>query len=447
MRTRRALVTFVAAVATFAACAPAPEHPAQHHRSHPRPSAYARGWSTIHADARNSDSSPALGARDVTLAWERHFDGTVRIGGNEWTINVGPTVDPRGQLYLTSTVDGCHLQAIDARTGATRWCAPQVGQPAVVSSALLDRDGHVFVADGSTMYAFDRDGKEQWRHPIVGVPLSAQFTPSGRLLFVTHVGVVYVVDRERGRDVVAPRELVPGAHWDPASGLWACALGTAACPAANTLAIDPASGRFYFTFWTPGAPHAGLRAMRFTDGRHPRLTEVWRNDTLPGGSAASPDLSADGRRLYVTDNAGSLHAIDTRQGRTIWSYPLGFTSGGSVSTSRDGLIIPTGGPLQAIADDGDAARLVWKDDALRSRGIATQSAGSKAYATVARSATENDLVVVDTRTGAVLDREALPGATRFTVGTTMALDGTVFVPAITGDLYAFRPASRGRDSG
>ena len=80
-------------------------------------------------------------------------------------------------------------------------------------------------------------------------------------------------------------------------------------------------------------------------------------------------------------------------------------------------------------------------DGVANRGVATQSAGNHAYATVARSGLENDLLVVDTRTGAVLDRERLPGVTRFTVGTTIGPDGTVYVPTIAGDVFAFRSSS------
>ncbi|WBL37066.1 hypothetical protein O0235_05735 [Tepidiforma flava] len=49
-----------------------------------------------------------------------------------------------------------------------------------------------------------------------------------------------------------------------------------------------------------------------------------------------------------------------------------------------------------------------------------------------------ELVVLDTRDGTELDRETLPGQGVFSVGTTAALDGTVFVAAITGWLAALR---------
>jgi outer membrane protein assembly factor BamB len=401
---------------------------------------YAAGWSAVHADPGNTDYAPVDGAADLTLAWHRSFEGDIRIGALEWTINLGPTVSPDGRVYLTSTTPDCHLQAIDADSGDTVWCAPELDYLAVVSSPVLDRQGRAFVADSDAMHAFDPDGEQLWESPIVGVPLSAQFTPAGRLVFVTHVGVVYVLDRETGEPVMDPVELVPDPDWDASSGMWACARGTEGCPSANTPAVDLDRGRLFFTFWEPGAPQAGVRAMQIEEGATTSVVPLWSNDDIPGGTASSPDLSADGTRIYVTDNVGNAHAIDSATGETIWTFPIGVSSGGSASLSPDGVIMPAGGPLQAVRDDGTAGSQLWREPSIQNRGIATQVAGGLAYATVGAEGARNDLVVVDTATGEILDRETIPGATVFSVGITVGADGTVYVPMIVGDLLAFRPA-------
>jgi outer membrane protein assembly factor BamB len=412
-------------------------------------SAYASGWSAVHADSANTDYSPVEGAADVTLAWQRDFEGSVHLGPLEWTINLGPTIDPDGRVYVTSTVEGCHLQALDGATGETLWCSTEVDQFAVSSSTLLDRDGRLFVADGEAMHAFDADGDVLWETPIVGVPLSAQFTPEGRLIFVTHVGVIYVLDRGSGEPVLPAVELVPGATWDPATGMAACARGTEDCPAANTLGVDSDTGRFFFTFWAPGAAQAGIRAMRYTEDPEPAITPLWTNDSLPGGSASSPDLSPDGSRIYVNDNVDSVHALDAATGEEIWSFPIGYASGGSPSTSPDGLIMPAGGgqsPLLAIQDAGDEGELAWRNDAMMNRGIPTQTAGGTGglvYATIDRGQRRNDLVVLEAATGDELDREQIPGTSVFSVGTTIGPDGTIYVPTIVGGLAAYRPSTIG----
>jgi outer membrane protein assembly factor BamB len=397
-------------------------------------SVYGPGWSTIHADAANTDYSPVPGVSRLRLAWERSFGEL---------INVGTTSSPDGVTYVTTSAGPCHLHALDAATGATRWCSEEVGRFAVVSSALVDRDGRLFVADHEAMHAFDRDGTLLWETPIVGVPLSAQFTRKGRLLFITHIGRIYLLQRETGAALLPPIELIPGATFDPAQGLLACARGLEACPAANTLAIDHRTGRFFFTFWAPGTPQAGLRAMLLDESTPvPTITHLWTNDTLPGGSGSSPTLPADASRVYVNDNVDALHAIDAATGAPIWSFAIGWAPGGSPSLSPEGVIMPAGGdasPLLALVDRGPVAELLWRRDDLLNRGIPTQAAGGRSYATVNVAGFVNDLVVVDTATGAVLDRDPLPGTTIFTVGTTVGPDGTVYVPTFNGHLFAFRP--------
>lgn len=396
--------------------------------------AYGGGWSAVHADAANSDYDPRKGATDLTLAWSRKLPGM---------INLGPTSDTAGRLFVTTGGAGCHLHALDATTGETIWCSDVVDRLAVASSPLIDRNGNLYLGDGTRMRSFAPDGAVRWEWPIIGVPLSAQFTPAGDLLFITHVGVIYVLDRSTGKPVLKPHALVDAPSFDPGEGMTACMRGLAACPSANTPAIDLRSGRFYFTFWEPGAPSSGVRAMRITPGPRPRLVDEWTNDGLPGGSASSPDLSADGTRLYLTDNDGSLHALDAATGASLWSVPLGYQAGGSVSVSPEGLILPAGGRdagLLAIRDRGKRGEIVWRKPHLGNFGIATQAAGFVAYPTVRTGRGTADLLVIDPRTGAELDREPIPGTPYFTVGTTLGRNAMVYVPTIGGELHAFAPA-------
>jgi outer membrane protein assembly factor BamB len=391
------------------------------------------GWSAAHADGRNSDYADVAGPTALRLAWQRDIGPM---------INLGATFGVDGEMYVTSTAPGCHLQALDAATGETRWCAEAVDRLAVVSSPLIDADGTIYLADGAAMHAFDPTGRELWATPIHGVPLSAQFTGEGRLIFVTHLGTIYVLRRDTGEPMLAPLELVPGATFDPAAGLWACAMGRIECPSANTPAYDVKAGRLVFTFWDPAAPQAGIRAMRYTEDPAPALEPVWVNESLPGGSASSPAVSAAGDRIYVTDNAGSLHALDAATGTAVWSVGLGYAAGGSASVAPDGVVMPAGGgdvATVAVADRGDAGEVLWSNAAVSNRGIATQAAGDVAYITAGRSGEPVELVVVDTRTGAELDREPMPGARLFGVGTTIGPDGWVYVPTFDGKLYAFAP--------
>src|SRR5690606_41275344 len=114
----------------------------------PRPAAadvYAPGWSTAHATAANSDYSPVKGAKDPAPAGRRTFGGSIYLGA---------TSDDSGRVYVTTNGKGCHLHALDRRTGKTLWCSRRVNRDAIASSALLDKAGRVYLADSRAMHAF-----------------------------------------------------------------------------------------------------------------------------------------------------------------------------------------------------------------------------------------------------------------------------------------------------
>lgn len=399
------------------------------------PGNYKNNWWTAHADSRNSDYSPVQGGKQLSLLWQRKFNGT---------INLGPTTNSKGQVYVTTSAPGCHLFALDARTGEQLWCTDKVNKYAVASSALIDEENRIFIADDKAMHAFDENGKLLWQSPIRGFPLSAQFTHTGKLLFITHIGNVYVMEKNTGIALINGQALSAQTLPDTAFNPLACMQGTEACPCANTLAYNDINGSFYFTYWEPGTAGAALWAMQYNESNGgASVTKLWENNSLPGGSASSPDLSANGSRLYVNDNAGNLYAIAAADGSVIWKYALRYNTGGSQSTSPDGYIMPAGAKgasLMCLKDEGDTARLVWQDSLQQNRGVATQAAGHVAYVTVASPTGRfyNNLLVTDVLTGKVLDKETLPGKTFFTVGTTVGPDGTVYVPSFNGYLYAFR---------
>jgi outer membrane protein assembly factor BamB len=289
------------------------------------------------------------------------------------------------------------------------------------------------------MYALDKNGSTLWNADIDGFPFSAHFTQTGRLIFITHVGTIYVIDRKTGRAILQPTKLAGNMDL-PEFGPRACMRGTKDCPCANTPAFDPLSGNVYFTFWYPGASGAALVAMRYSENPEPYLEKLWQNDDLPGGSASSPDISSDGSTVYVNDNVRSIHAIDTRTGNLRWSYDIGYATGGSQSTSPDGYIMPGGGDgakIMCLRDEGNRATLMWKSDTLENRGIVTQTLGHLALATIKVGTLKYELAIIDARNGKIYDRNPMPGKPLFSVGTTVGSDGLILVPTFNGYLYAF----------
>lgn len=410
-------------------------------------SAYpATGWPVIHHDSRNSDSSDAPGPDDVAPVF--HVLPLTGIGA-------GATVGPEGNVYVgvalgasAPTPDSCHLFAFDGATGEQLWCSDEVNDRASTSSPTIDRDGNIYLGDNRAMHSFTREGLVRWSRPIEGFPLSSQFTPDGHLIFITHIGRIHVLRREDGLPVTEPVALLPGVTYEPSPlDYLECFVGSSesGCYSANTLSLDPETGAFYFTLTRPGNPTSRLVAMQYARGDPPRIEPLWENASLEGGSATSPNISSDGSRLYVNDQAEHLLAIDAKSGTILWEYDLGFSPLGSPSSSSAGLIIPTGGfgaPLLAIQDAGDRPELRWERDDLEARGLTAQRGGDRAYAAVNTTGRRPGvrLLVIDTRTGRTLDDEPISALESSTVGTTLSEDGHVYVPGLLGGLWGFAPS-------
>ncbi|MDD9934719.1 MAG: PQQ-binding-like beta-propeller repeat protein [Myxococcales bacterium] len=385
-------------------------------------------WPAIHRDAANSDVLEADGARELEPLFHVMRGSLIAA-----VLTMGPT----GVAFATTGNPGtpCHLYALDGETGEQLWCSDLVNGRAVASSALSDRDGNVYLADDQNMHSFTVDGEVRWSTPIEGPPLSAQFTPDGHLIFITMIGRIHVLERDSGEPVLDSVETVEGASYD-GSGAAACLMGGSGCFSANTLAVRD-DGVFYFTLSRPGEAEGVMVAMRYRGGPSPAIEPVWETDVLEGGSAASPTISADGTRIYGTDNADNLFALDADSGALIWLYPLGYTPLGSPAVDARGRIMPggagSGARALALRDGGDGAELLWEREDVANAGL-TVMAGEVAYVV------SQGMVTLDVLTGETLDED--PAETDATIGITLASDGRVYTAGLTSGIFAFAPAGR-----
>ncbi|WP_422394964.1 PQQ-binding-like beta-propeller repeat protein [Nocardia vulneris] len=395
-----------------------------------------KGWPAAFHDGRNAGTSPVTGAKKIALSWSRPIGGPIAQP---------VTIGPDGQFFLTTLSRDCMLFSGQMATGRKRFCS-KLGPSAISAPSVVDGTTNVYVGDDDAVNSYNYLGQPRWRTPIGGTPVSTQFTGDGRLLVVTQSGQVDVLSRQTGERTVPTTQLLGEPDFleypnltRPAAGqgLDDCRTGGPQCPVANISAVDAASGRFFVTVWKPGQPAAALVALRYADNK---IQQEWSAELLSGGSGTSPVLSSDGKTLYVGDNSKRLIAVDTTDGRTKWVHQLEWAPQGGFSVSDDGLIIPAGddGYLLALRDTGDAAETVWERKDLALRGTPVQTAGGTGYTTAAIGDGLN-LITFDTKTGATIDSDVLPGAQGSTTGTSIGPKGEVLVATRIGELFTFEP--------
>ncbi|MET9289563.1 PQQ-binding-like beta-propeller repeat protein [Nocardia beijingensis] len=394
-----------------------------------------KGWTAAYHDGRNSGTTPVTGSRKIGLSWQRPVGGPIAQP---------VTLGPDSQLFVTTRLPNCSIFSFQMATGRKRFCNA-LGPSAISAPSAVDGMTNVYVGDDSRVISFNYLGQPRWATPVAGTPVSVQFTGDGKLLTISQSGQVDVLSRQTGDRTVPTVQLLgepdflahAGLGWpDAGQGLDDCATGGPHCPVANISPID-AGGRFYVTLWQPGRPAAALVALRYTGAK---VAREWSAELLLGGSATSPALSADGGTVYVGDNNNRLIALDTTDGRTKWVHRLDWTPRGGISVSDDGLIIPSDeeGYLLALRDNGDTAETAWERKDLALRGPAAQTAGDTGYVTAAIGDGLN-LVTFDTRTGATIDSDVLPGAKGTTTGTSVGAKGEVVVATRIGEIFAFEP--------
>ncbi len=252
------------------------------------------GWSTLHKGPGNRKQ-----VNNVALA-DDYVSQLVLAGSSVLT---APVLSPDGQQFYVTTGQGVGYSNLHAFTvdGKPLWASTAVDHDAsgaqagvdgcaILSSAIVDVDGDVYLSDCDQLWAFHDDGRLKW---VVDQPLppenawqpawaspgkrvvnaftTALFTRQGHILGITNYGHVRVHDRATGALLNAPLVL-PGLQpalsskplpdsmlseglMDPELRVWAWQLLMGgAMPSANTPAVDLGNGRVFVAVsaTTPG---------------------------------------------------------------------------------------------------------------------------------------------------------------------------------------------------
>jgi outer membrane protein assembly factor BamB len=352
------------------------------------------GWATLHRGPANRKFVATAPLRDNYRIWTA-LEGSAVL--------TAPTMSPDGRtLYVTTgrATGHSNLYAFDL-DGALLWQSPPWLDPqngvdpcAILSSAIVDRLGDVYIGDCNQLFAFRPDGRLKWVVPLpshqegdwiasdeipVNALTTAVFTREGHVFGVTNGGDVVVVDRETGKSVADPMRLpglVPGVSTampmpdavfsgglvDPEIREWAWQLLVGgAMRSANTPAIDLESGRIFVAATSTTEGRGALYALDLfvRDGRV-EVTIAWATGMGPG-SGSSPAISMSGDVVYVSDEVGVFYAIDATTGALHWQVQTKSTSAAAaVGEEGDIYSLQAGGSaLVAMTADG---QIRWQSD-------------------------------------------------------------------------------------
>ena len=380
------------------------------------PTAYFR---TLHADSINSDEIAIVTAPMFEADW---------VVETETFNPEGPTFDQAGNLYFSpsfSPNEDVMLISLDPSDGSRRWVVESPirgsGSPLVLDDP--DNPGTQIIYVGGYDRAIavrpnadlNGDGNVEPSEMVWSVPtglsvaadeqrqhmFGLNYDPtSDTLMGLTRDNHIYVLDRKTGeRRLTEPYSLpdiAPSPARPPAeiservqTRLEALAkpfFGEISFPelvgillgnntmVANYFSVDPHTGKVWIAATAPDdedgtrdgvSEYGALYALQLLPNEDGTLRfEPRFHVSFAGGSASTPALSADGKRVYIGDNFGKLIAIDSTDGETIWELDVGEQIFGSISVASDNneLYLPAATNLIKVIDQGTSGTLAWRAD-------------------------------------------------------------------------------------
>lgn len=253
-------------------------------------------------DAREGDSTEDFVLRAVHPA----------SGATRWTSRV--PFFPWGTTTTGSVLcvaDGNEIRALDAEDGRPRWTARATGNASFTASAGL------VVAGGDNLAGMDAgSGRIRWRRELAQSPVFAVIS-DGMVFAGDNVGTVYAVRADDG--TVA---------WQKAFDY-------------RSSVRHAGNGLLYL-----GEVDGRVRAFRAGTGK-----PVWsrRPDRESASYGGSDTLGVSGGTLWAQGPDQTVYALDTADGRVLWTYGAQATTG-STSASGSGALAVGGLVLLGTSD-------------------------------------------------------------------------------------------------
>lgn len=367
-------------------------------------------WRERHGDGRNSDETllagaPTFGPAKIIAPDELYF--TAISFGRDSTIYASPN----------ASKDKTFLVAYDIEGGKARWRITAKGPRPAGGVPIILPDGK----GGETIYqigyeeamAVAPDGTILWRSPT-GLEFDQSKSGAGLMwgpsynaqldivMGVSGRGEFVAFDRETGklltptplrvpgapspvRDVEMPplltRQLTDGLSRalgyplpdDVVAGVLRVVQGDG-INIANYHSVDPETGRIWLSATAPDDADGkadGLSEWGALYGIDISREEATGELSLAigcsaffnGGSASTPALRGDGRRIYVADGEEHLIAYDS-DCRKLWSVEAGaqIVASPSVALDNGEIYVITAVSLLKLIDEGESAAIAWEAD-------------------------------------------------------------------------------------
>jgi hypothetical protein len=368
-------------------------------------------WNAIHVGVANSDSVWGVAAPMFELDW---------VAEPAYFVGNGPLFDNEGNLYFSPKFyhgERVVLVSLDAITGERRWAIAANEEITLSSAAFIlndpDNPGSqiIYIVGYDRAMAVRPDGSIVWSKATGIVLPSAEAGATTKfhsfnyhpatdsLVSITGAGALFAFSRKTG-ELIAPVGQIPGAPaisakgtkipklvlnrvdplMDKAFGKTDAGLSLFSSIAnyiyggggivTNYFSIDPDSSRIYMAATAPDAEDGtedgrselgAIYALDLVDDGNGGLEfQVLNRKTFQGGTGSTPALSADGRRVYVSDNEGNVISLDSEL-KEMWRVDVGEPLVGSITVTADNneLYAVTQNDVIQIIDKGDHGVRTW----------------------------------------------------------------------------------------
>ncbi|MFK8021515.1 MAG: PQQ-binding-like beta-propeller repeat protein [Pseudomonadales bacterium] len=402
-------------------------------------------FSAIHVNVANSDSVWGVAAPMFELDW---------VAEPAYFVGNGPLLDNEGNLYFSPQFyhgERVVLVSLDGKTGERRWSIPADDDIQASSPAFILNDPEnpgkqiIYVVGYNRVMALRPDGSTLWSK-ATGLELpssdkgntaatkfhSFNYHPAtDSLVSITKAGALFAFSRKTG-ELIAPIGQIPGAPaisgngtkipkfilnkvdplMDKAFGKTDAGLSLFSSAVnyiyggggivTNYFSIDPGSSRIYMAATAEDAEDGtedgrseigAIYALDLIDDGNGSLQfQVLNRKTFEGGTGSTPALSASGHRLYVSDNAGNVIALDSEL-KEVWRVDVGEPLVGSITVAADNneLYAVTANDVIQLIDEGDHGIRSWAAELSGFDGYANVDVQSNA---LTATVTANGVVVM-----------------------------------------------------